>query len=249
MSQSRPASREELKKYCLIELGYPVIKVNVDDAQLENCVDKTLQFYQEFHSAGTERSYLKHQVTAGDISNNYIQMADSVATVIRIFPVGGTNAAMGMFDLRYQLRLNDLWDLSSTSYVNYAITMQHLRTLDMIFSGETPVDFNYNTGKLNIFWDWTHDIQAGEWIIAEAFVVVDPVTYTKVWNDRMVKELATAYVKQAWGQNLGKFAEMPLPGGIKVNGQIIEEKATADIERIKLEVRKTYEAPPAFIVG
>jgi hypothetical protein len=231
MSQSRPASREELKKYCLIELGYPVIKVNVDDAQLENCVDKTLQFYQEFHSAGTERSYLKHQVTAGDISNNYIQMADSVATVIRIFPVGGTNAAMGMFDLRYQLRLNDL------------------RTLDMIFSGETPVDFNYNTGKLNIFWDWTHDIQAGEWIIAEAFVVVDPVTYTKVWNDRMVKELTTAYVKEQWGRNLGKFGEMPLPGGIKVNGQIIEEKATAEIERIKLEVRKTYEAPPMFIMG
>ena len=249
MSLNKPANKEELKEFCLRQLGYPVIQINVDDEQVNDAVELALEYWHEFHFDGVERTYLKHQITSQDISNQYVQLGDNVISATRIFPVGGTNQSMTFFDLRYQLRLNDLWDLSSTSYTNYALTMQHLRTLDMLFSGETPVRFNRVNERLYIDWDWASDIQVGEWIVAEGMVIVDPDTYTKAWNDRLLKKLATSYIKRQWGNNMKKFGGMQLPGGVTMNGQQIFEEATREIESIEKDIRDTYEAPPQFLVG
>ena len=249
MSQSAPATREEFKELCFRQLGSPVIQINVDDVQAEDNITIAVQYFQEFHYDGTERTYLKHQITEQDITNQYIQLGSGVNGANRIFPVGGTNQSMSFFDLRYQLRLNDLWDLSSTSYVNYSLTMQHLRTLDMIFSGETPVRFNKINKRLYIDWDWGSDIAEGQWIITEGTIVTDPDAYNLFWNDRMLKALGTALFKRQWGNNMKKFGGMQLPGGITLNGQQIFEEAEREIKEIKDLIRNTYEVPPSFLVG
>jgi len=249
MSLSRPATREELKDFCLRQLGYPVVKINIDDVQVDDAIELALEYFQEFHFDGTERTYLKHQITSGDLSNNYITVSDSVVGITKVFPVGGSNLSMSFFDLRYQLRLNDLWDLASTSYVNYEITMQHMRTLDMIFTGEQPVRFNKLTNKLYIDWDWSSDINVDEYIIIEGSVITDTDSYTKVWNDRMLKKLATSYVKKQWGNNLKKYNGVQLVGGITMNGQQIYEEATKEIVDTEQEIRNIFESPPGFLVG
>jgi hypothetical protein len=249
MSLNQPSNKEELKDFCLRQLGSPVIQINVDDEQVNDAVELAFEYWNEFHFNGTERTYLKYQVTEEDKSNGYITMSQSVIGATRIFPVGGTAMAMGMFDLRYQLRLNDLWDLSSTSYVNYGLTMQHLRTLDMMFSGETPVSFNRITNRLYIHWDWKADIHAGEWIVVEGYIITDPTTYTAVWNDRMLKKLTTAYIKKQWGANMGKFDKITLPGGVVLRGGELFAEAVNEIALIEQNIRDTYEAPPTFLVG
>jgi hypothetical protein len=249
MSQTTPANREELKDFCLRQLGYPVIQINVDDEQVNDAVQLAFEYWNEFHFNGTERSYVKHQITQTDLNNQYVTVSDGLIGAIRVFPVGANKMAMNMFDLRYQLRLNDLWDLSSTSYVNYALTMQHLQTLDVIFTGQQPIRFNRLTNKLYIDWDWSNDIDVGEYIIIEGIIITDPTAYTRVWNDRMLKKLATAYVKKQWGQNMSKFDKMQLPGGITMRGQDIKEEAMKEIAEIEQNIRDTYEAPPGFLVG
>jgi hypothetical protein len=249
MSLNKPANQEELKDFCLRQLGYPVVQINVDDEQVNDAIELAFEFWNEFHFNGTERTYVKHQVTAQDKSNRYVTVSDGVIGATRVFKVGQNKMAMNMFDLRYQLRLNDLWDLSSTSYVNYSLTMQHLQTLDLIFTGETPIRFNRLTDKLYIDWDWDSDVAENEWIIVEGFIVTDPTTYTQVWNDRMLKKLATAYVKKQWGTNMSKFDKMQLPGGVTMRGVDIYNEAVGDIEKVEQEIRNTYEQPPIFYTG
>lgn len=249
MSQTKPENKDELKEFCLRQLGYPVIQINVDDVQVDDAVELAFEYWNEFHFNGTERTYVKHQVTNTDKTNRYVTVSDSLIGATRVFKVGQNKMAMNMFDLRYQLRLNDLWDLSSTSYVNYSLTMQHLQTLDLIFTGETPIRFNRLTDKLYIDWDWDSDVAADEWIIVEGFIITDPTTYTQVWNDRMLKKLATAYVKKQWGQNMSKFDKMMLPGGVTMRGSEIYEQAMNEIAGVEQEIRNTYEAPPGFLVG
>ena len=249
MSLNKPANKEELKDFCLRQLGFPVINVNVDDVQVDDAVELAFEYWNEFHFNGTERAYVKHQVTSADKSNRYVSVSDSLIGATRVFKVGQNKMAMNMFDLRYQLRLNDLWDLSSTSYVNYSLTMQHLQTLDMIFTGETPVRFNRLTDKLYIDWDWDTDVAENEYIIIEGFVITDPTVYTQVWNDRLLKKLTTAYIRKQWGQNMKKFKGMQLPGGITMDGQQIFDEAVAEIKEVEQEIRNTYEAPPAFYTG
>jgi hypothetical protein len=244
-----PASREQLKDWCLRQLGFPVIEINVDDDQVEDRIDEALQYFQDFHFDGVERWYLKHQITEQNKIDKYIPITDNIIGINRIFPVGSTNASVNMFDLRYQLRLHELYDFTSTSYVNYVLTQQHIRTLDMLFSGETPVRFNRHTSKLYIDHNWISGVVVGEWIVIECFIIIDPSTYTKVYNDLMLKRLATAYIKKQWGNNMKKFGGMQLPGGITMNGQQIYNEAVDEIKELEDKIRDTYEEPPQFLVG
>ena len=245
----RPASREALKDFCLRQLGHPVIQINVDDDQVEDCLDLALQYFQDFHFDGVERWYLKHQLTADDKTNQWIPITENILGVTRIFPFGSTNASVNMFDLRYQLRLHELYDFTSTSYVNYAMTMQHIRTLDLLFSGETPIRFNRHTDRLYIDWDWEHDANVGEYVIIEGYIIIDPDTYTDVYNDRLLKQLATSYIKKQWGANMSKYDDMALPGGVKMNGKRYYDTAVAEIKELEEKIRLEMQEPPAFIMG
>jgi len=244
---SVPASRENLKDWCLRQLGHPVIEINVDDDQVEDRIDEAFQYYRDFHHDGTERWYMSHQLTEADLTNKFLPIADNIIGVSRIFNL--TNSAtVNMFDLRYQLRLHDLYNFTSTSIVSYALTMQHLRLLDIMFVGEAPIRFNRHTGKLYLDWDW-HKAIVGDWIVMEGFIILDPEIYTKVYNDRMLKKLATALIKRQWGNNMKKFGGMQLPGGIVMNGQQVFDEANLEVKEIEQQIRDEYEEPPIFLVG
>lgn len=245
---SVPGTREQLKDWCLRQLGWPVIDINVDDDQVDDRIDEAFQYFRDFHYDGVEKWYTKHQLTAENITNGWIPISDNIIGVTRIFPIASSNASVNMFDLRYQLRLHELYDFTSTSYVNYVLTMQHIRTLDLLFSGEQPIRFNRHTDKLYIDQNWPM-MTAGEWVIIEGYLIVDPDSYSQVYNDRMLKRLATQYIKRQWGANLSKFAGMQLPGGIQLNGLQLYAEADAEAKLIEQEIRTTYEAPPAFIMG
>ena len=246
---ANPASREQFKDWCLRELGWPVIEINVDDDQVEDRIDEAFQYFQQFHFDGVERWYMKHQLTSTDITNQWIPITDNIIGVTRIFPLAASNATVNMFDLRYQLRLHELYDFTSTSYVNYVLTMQHIRTLDMLFSGEQPIRFNRHTNRMYLDWNWAQFATPGEYLIIEGYVIIDPDSYTKVYNDRMLKKYATALIKKQWGNNMKKFGGMQLPGGITMNGQQVYEEAVAEIEKLEQLIRDTFEEPPQFLVG
>ena len=129
-----PRTRSEFRDYCLRKLGWPVIDINVDDDQIEDRIDDALGFWHDYHYDGTEKIYMKHKVTALDKQRRWIPCPDAVTFVTAVFPWDDSNSSVNMFDLRYQLRLHDLYDFTSVSYVSYEITMQHLRTLNMLFS-------------------------------------------------------------------------------------------------------------------
>jgi hypothetical protein len=246
---SLPSSREQFKDFCLRQLGAPVTEINVDDDQVEDAIDLALQYFQDYHYNGVERWYLKHQITSDDRANRWIPIGENIIGVTRIFPMGSTNASVNMFDLRYQLRLHELYDFTSTSYVNYVMTQQHIRTLDMLFSGETPIRFNRHTDKLYVDWDWENEAIIGEWMIIEGFIIIDPDEYKDVYNDRHFKKLATAYVKKQWGMNMKKFKGMKLPGGIELDGQTIYQEGLSDIKEAEDLIKNEMQEPPNFIMG
>ena len=247
---AKPTTREEFKDHCLRRLGWPVIEINVDDDQVDDRVDEALEYFQQFHFDGTEKTYLKHQVTADDKTNGYLPLTENVKGVTRIFPVTSSNASVNMFDLRYQLRLHELYDFTSTSYVNYTLTMQHIRTLDLLFSGEVPVRFNKHTDRLYIDMDWENDVEVGEYLLLEAYVIVDPDTFSDVWTDKWLQRYCTALIKKQWGNNMKKYTGLQLPGGVQMDGQTIFQESLQELQELEEEMRMTYEMPPeAFLLG
>jgi len=250
-----PATRQQLKDYCLRKLGFPVIDINVDDDQLEDRIDDALQKFRDYHYDGTEEIYLAHQVTSGDIANTYIQVSDNISGVTRLLPISSgsisssSSQGFNIFDINYQIRLNDFYNLLSSSYTYYVIAREHLAMLDMIVTGEIPFSYNKKTNQINLYMDWEGRLAVGDYIVFQATRIVDPATYYKVYNDSWLKSYTTALFKMQWGNNLSKYTNYTLPGGLVVNGEKIYTDAVAEIELLHTKLREEYELPPQMLVG
>ena len=244
-----PSTREAFKNYCLRRLGEPVIDVNVDDEQVEDRIDEALKYYQDYHFDGTERVLIKHVVTATDVTNGYITLANSVIGINRILDVGQAVQSSNLFNIRYQIHLNDLFDLSASSYVPYVTAMRHVESLEELFVGKKPIRFNRHVNRLHIDMDWDNDVAVGEYIIVDAYRIVDGDTYTDIWGDRWLARYATALIKRQWGSNITKFEGMQLPGGLTFNGAKIYDDAEAEIQKLEEEVLSPYSLPVQDMVG
>lgn len=245
-------NREGFKNWCLRQLGHPVVKINIDDDQLEDCVDLAFQYWRDFHADAVNRTYVKHLLTNDDKTNQYIDLPDEILSVNRIFnkyDMGGNST--NMFDIQYQMHLNDISFMrpgTTGEVTTYVMSRQYLDMLDMLFNGQIPIRFNRHTNKLFIDWDWENDAVAGQYIIIECVTALDPNEYPDVWNDRMLKSLATSYIKKQWGTNMKKYEGVALLGGVKMNGQQIYNEALQEIATTEDLIRTTYEEPPMFIM-
>ena len=246
-------SRDTLADYCKRNLGEPVIEVNIDEDQVSDRIDEALEIFQEFHSDATHRTYLKHQVTQDDLNNNFITVPDSVHIVSRLLPLSNSiNSSTNMFSVKYQMMLNDIADLQNFAgdLAYYNQMQQYLNLIDMQLNGKPLVQFSRHQHRLHILGDLNDgDIKKDEFIILEVYQIIDPNSFTSVFNDKFVKEYTTQLFKRQWGTNLIKFEGMQLPGGVQLNGRQLYDDAVQELQRLREEIRLEHEMPPDFFMG
>jgi hypothetical protein len=245
-------NRNDFADYCLRRLGAPVININIDDDQVQDRIDDALQYWQDYHYDGVQKVYYIKAIQQSDINQRYLDLSQTldaqnnpleIIGITRIFPVSDTLSNVNMFDLRYQLRLNELYDFTSASYINYTLTMQHLRSLELMFSGEIPIRYQRHMKRLYIDWGWGTQAQIGQVIVAEAYAIINPDVYGNVWSDRWLKQYATALIKRQWGSNMMKFGGLQLPGGVTLNGKETFAEATEEITKLESEMITNYGGP------
>ena len=182
------------------------------------------------------------------ITQGYLPMPDGVLSVMRVLPFTD-RGNLNMFDIRYQLRLNDLYDFSDISVIHYQMTMWQLDLLDMLLVGEKPIEFNQTSDRLYINMAWGDDLTVGEYIIMECYRKLNAAEYTKAYNDFWLKRYATALIKRQWGENLIKFQGVTMLGGVSMNGETIYNEAIREIGELETDGRLTWEEPLLFDIG
>jgi len=273
-----PTTKQEFIDYCLRTLGAPVLQINVDPQQVEDRLEEALEYMHERHFDFNQRALFAYKLTNQDIANRYINttalgnaigaqqrtLADGStemwpkATDIRtISKVFAPNASVGdyMFDLRYQLTLFDFFGLyynqsgtPSGPMAAYMESMSYLKLVNDVFN--YPMSFTYTrtTDRLFLDTDFTK-LQAEGYMMIEAYVEVDTDLYSKVWKDRIFQNYFTAMLKKQWGQNLIKFAGVPLPGGAQLNAAAILSEANRELKELELMLTKTQELPVEPQIG
>ena len=267
-----PITKSTFKEYCLRNLGKGVIDINVSDDQTDDRIDEALQFFAQYHYDGIERMYLKYKMTSTDIARwktnetttatdtadntvtasfeegkNYIPMPSAVVSVLNIFPFDDSSTN-NMFDIRYQLRLNDLYDFSSTSIISYEMTMQQLDHLSHILVGEIPIRFNQHQNRLYLDMD-VSAVTEDEYLIIECYRKLDPSTYTDIFDDIYLKRYATALIKRQWGANLSKFSGVAMLGGVTMNGETIYSQAQEEVNKLEEQIQLAFETPVNYMIG
>ena len=270
---SKPSTRQELIDYCLRRLGYPVLEVNVDEDQIEDLIDDSIQYFQERHFDGIERMLLKHEITKENKetlktgittttanstvgittttfteSQNFIQLPDHVLGVERVLKMDASTISSGLFNIKYQIFLNDLYYYGALDLLNYAMTKTYLEDLSRIITPDTQLRFNKKNHRLYLDIDFGQ-LSDDTFIIIDGYRLLDPSDAPAIYNDFWLKRYATAIIKKQWGMNLIKFNGVLLPGGVQLNGRQIYEDALKEIEEIEYSLKTEYEIPPLDLIG
>ena len=246
---AKPTTRATLQDHCLRSLGAPVIEINVDEDQIEDRTDDAIQFYQSWHSDAVERTYLKHELTATDITNSYITVGDNITSVVRMLRIN-TTAGNALFDVGYHMRLNDVFMSGGiiSSIQTYEQKLQHLSLVEHQLNTEEHLRFNRHMNRLHMD-EGFGDLVVGQFIVIEVYQIVDPGTYADVYNDMYLKKYLTALIKRQWGANMMKFDGFQLPGGITMNGRQMFDDAIEEIKELEEEVKLAWMTPDNFIMG
>ena len=271
-----PTTKATFKSYCLRALGDGVIDINISDDQADDRIDEALQYFAQYHYDGVERMFLKHLITSTEVTRarantdttgtdtadnsitatwkegkNFIPLPSAVISVLQVWPLSDTGAgSSNMFDVRYQLRLNDMFDLSSTSVMHYQMTMDNLDLIEHILVGETPIRFNQHQNRLYIFDDWENDFVGDvDYIIVECYRKLDPTTYTDIYDDIFLKRYATSLIKKQWGANLSKFNGVTMLGGVTMNGETLYTQALEEQNKLEEEIQLAFELPVNYMIG
>lgn len=286
---AKPSTRQGLIDYCLRQLGAPVLEINVDDDQIDDLVDDTIQYFNERHYDGVEKMYLKYEISQDDIdrgkgvdvasgnqvngktgvgivtttatstgiaattfnfyeNSNFIQVPDSVIGVERLFKFDTSSISGGMFSIKYQMFLNDLYYFNSVELLQYSMTKSYLESIDHLLTTDKQIRFNKRQDRLYLDIDWGSQT-AGNFIVLECYRALDPASFSQVYNDSFVKRYLTAVIKRQWGRNLSKFRGVKLPGGIELNGAEILQQAEQELSDIKSRMTMEYEMPPLDFIG
>lgn len=246
-----PTTRKTLKEYCLRALGAPMLEINVTPDQCEDRIDEALQLYELHHNEGQVQTYLKHNLTTTDISNEYIPVPDTVIAVRRILPIRSERSSnASMFDIRYQLHQNDIFDLSYAGTLShYVQTKQYIDLIQLALNGYDETVFSRHEDRIYLpSTDWGLFTTA-DWFVIDCWRTIDPETYTEVYNDYWLKRYVTALYKRQWGLNLIKFAGLQLPGSVTLDGQTIFNEGKEDVTMLEEELRNTWAQPLSFLIG
>jgi len=275
---AKPSSRQELIDYCLRRLGAPVLEINVDDDQIDDLVDDALQYFNERHFDGVERMYLKYKITQSDVdrgkadppnavgivtttatsttgtsfnwyeNSNFIQIPDSVIGIEKVFKFDTSSISGGMFSIKYQLFLNDLYYFNSVELLQYSMVKSYLEDIDFLLTTDKQIRFNKRQNRMYLDIDWGAQ-SPDTYLVIDCYRILNPTEFTNVYNDSFLKQYLTSLIKRQWGQNLIKFRGVKLPGGIELNGREIYEDAEKELDSIKSRMAMDYELPPYDFIG
>ena len=182
-------------------------------------------------------------------NNNYIQMPPSVIGVNQIFKVRSDTVYDGLFNIRYQLFLNDLYAFGSIDLLQYSMVQTKLEDITFLLNPNVRYRFNIRQDRLYIDIDWGAAVNVGDYLVIDCFRILDPDDFTKVYNDQFLKRYFTALCKKQWGQNLIKFQGVQLPGGIQLNGRQIYDDGVRELDEIRSKMATDYEMPPLDMIG
>jgi hypothetical protein len=184
----------------------------------------------------------------GEYDLKYFTVPDYVYGVTKVLNIGQASSSKNIFDLQYQLRLNDLYDLTATSIVYYKTVMSHLAMLDLELNGHPLYRFNRMQNRMYLDVNWQTDVIIGDYILIQGYRAVDPSLFGRVYSEPWLKHYVTALFKRQWAINIKKFSGIQLPGGVTLDGDKLYEEATREIKELQDELQ-TKSAPLEFFLG
>ena len=229
-------------------LGVPVIKLEMDDLQIDLAIYQAIKYYQRFHMDGNINLLIPVKLDRQVIQQGYVEFPESVLYINKVFDFSGFDT--GLFSIDFMLAAEGYWEAfrSSGNMHNYVGTMQYLANVKDMIRNHPRFRFNYNSGRCYL--DTSKEkLAENNWLLFDCNVAVDPCENHRMYEDPWLIKYAVECVKEQWGNVIKKYSETELPGGIKINGKEIWDEAVNRKKELEEELKKEYQLPPMMIIG
>lgn len=242
-------SKEDLKLYVLRRCGYPVIKINVEENQLQDRLDDAISYFQSYSSEAQMETFYKQTITQTDKTNRFVTLPPDIIAIKQVLPISPSFFPSWMSP-EYQTFIMELKDLMSGSVDSYFITQRHLSLLNFLLSkAGTTFSFNSYTSTISLNLNWDQFVADKSFLILEVAKKISPDQYPNLFNSYYLKELAYYFVLKQWATNLKKYSNVPLPGGVTLNAQEMLDEATSAITTVTDQMKMSSDSMPFFLVG
>lgn len=242
-----PTTRIELIQRIRSGLGEPVIKLNMAESQLENCVDDAIQYWSEFHHDAQDRSFIKVQITQADLDNGFITLPESVFAVLDVVDPRESGGNMSWMSGEFEIMRDTIYGATNGGMASYVLARSYIAEMEAQFRPKAMFDFRYHKHQLHIFDKLDTIYKVGDYVVLEVMGYLYKTSYN-IWGDKALRRLAMAYTKKMWGMNLKKFSGVTLPSGTTLNGDAIYADALADIEEAE-EFISGQQEPMGIIIS
>lgn len=251
----QPKTRAEFVEYCMRKLGHPVLRVNISPEQIDDRVDEAINRFQECHYNATEEQYYLIQITEQNVTDGYIDLPSDVLVVANIWRPSGTGSTL--FSPEYQTYMSEINTYNQNLRQNVGIdhlfmTRSHFSLIKHFLVPELTFSYNAKTKRLRIAGGLANLRTQDGALILHAYKtlamenpdnITDLEVFENLWTDKWLQNYATELMRLQWGQNLSKFQNVQLVGGVTLNGDQIKEEARANIEKLDEQLQLEYTAP------
>jgi hypothetical protein len=244
-------TKTDFSEYCLRKLGKPVISINVAPEQVSDRVDEAIQVWKEKHFDATEKEWVAYALTADDLGRGYITLPADIHQVDEMIPMSTIfkeNGTDSLFSYRYQYFVTNMSPFQPMDMLNYYMTMTNINEVNDMVNTTERFEFTKHKNKLMIYRGF-EGMTEGSIMCFHVYKSIDPETDPGAWEDKWLKQYATALIKQQWGSNMKKHGEIQLLGGITVNGQQIFDEAVLEIQQLEEQLQENYMEPVSFSMG
>jgi hypothetical protein len=244
------SNRKSLIDYCLRKLGYPVITIQVSDEQISDRIDDAIEYNIDYNYNMVERKYLSIRITQSDIDNNSVTVPEEIIAITRLLPIRTNNPqsiATYLFDINYHVTAQAM----STTYASgdlsqFYLTKQYISTINDVFSNQPMYEFRRYTDRVDFLFSAKDEMAEGDYIVIECHTPIGEDS--RFWNDRLLRDYATALIKRQWASNISKYQNIQLPGGVMLNGTELYNQATEEIRKLEQDIQD-YSEPIGVIIG
>jgi hypothetical protein len=187
---------------------------------------------------------------------NYLTIPDHIVGINKVFGVSSSLSSNEMWGFANQYFLMDVFSFTSgytfghfdMSY--YYMIKQYFETIDMVVNAGSLIQYRFNKRQDRLYIDVdTERIDEGDYLVIECYRALDPADWSKVYNDSFLKRYASALLKRQWGQNMIKYNNIQLPGGVTMNGRQLWEDGDTEAKMLESKMISDYMLPPLDMIG
>jgi len=231
--------------YIKRQLGFPVIKIEIADTQIDDIIDDALDLFREYHTDALKLKWVFLDITT---TEQEYDVPNSTFSIVDIFGYNSQSlSGPDGDDQGYMMKGAYVGNTGLFEDEYSAVDVEVIRQRFALYRSEVRRDYLFDYSYLERKIKFMTDIKKDEKVAVLTYSYLDDedANYSSYW----FKRWCVAQTGLLWASNIGKYGNVSLPGGATYNYSDIFNKYNELRQELKEDIIDRYSDPFFVSIG